>query len=665
MTAPRAGSCLDITKWRDANGIHEDNLRILECVMTRLNDMVIIAEPVKNGEPTILQVNQAFVDLMGYDNNEVMGRSLLSLQDPDEILNAQPQLHNALETSQPIRAEICNRTKQGGRLWIEIDLTPIADTTGTVRFWVAVGRDISARKMIEDRLNRSEERFRTISRLASQAFWDWDLRQEHEWWNDGLTNEFGYPVAEDGTARNIWRDNIHPEDFDHVIASVQEAIDTNANDWASRYRFRRADGRWAMVHERGAVVRNQQGQPKQLLGTMTDITEEINNEERRRNSQKLEAIGQLTGGVAHDFNNLLTVILGNSDILIESLPEGSHAQRMARMILQAAQRGEELTEQLLAFSRRQNLRPKIVDINELTQRFFPLLSRALTEDITFRISPVTAIWPTEIDPGQLEVAMLNIFVNARDAMPQGGRISIDTANVTIGRPANSKGSATDSQDIPPGDYVLLSITDTGCGMSPEVLSRAFDPFFTTKELGQGTGLGLSMVYGFVRQSCGYIRIESRIGCGTSMRLFFPRAHGVKTLPQQGRHTNQPATMGGSEQILLVEDDNMLRDHTKTALEGLGYRVVAASSGADALNYLEQGKKFDLLFSDLVMPGGISGWNLAKTARILLPDIRILLTSGHVPNKSKNMDTSTEAMLQKPYRRADLAQKIRSILDQPK
>lgn len=412
---------------------------------------------------------------------------------------------------------LCTRAHSGQRFHVRG--RPVAGG------WAVTLRDITVPKPVAMGLSpdRRDGRLCRMARLTSQAFWWRDLQEGRVWCSEDLTREFGHRVGADAAAEDVWHANIHPDDAERVQVRLREVIESDAPGWTNCYRFRRGDGRWAVLHERGAVLRDGQGRARQVLGTMTDITEEATRAEACCRAQKLEAFGKFTGGVAHDFNNLLAVIQGNSDILVEDLPEGSRSHRMAWLISQAAQRGEELTGQLLAFSRRQVLWPKVVDLKVLILHVLPLLQCVLPRDISCTLSPGAGIWQTELDPKQMEAALLGLIANARDAMPRGGCIAIDIANTAFGPSARRRAQTDLPQDIPSGEYVMLSITDTGCGMSPEVLALAFDPFFTTKEPGCGVGLGLSMVYGFVSQSGGHVRIESRPDHGTSLRLFFPRA----------------------------------------------------------------------------------------------------------------------------------------------
>jgi signal transduction histidine kinase/CheY-like chemotaxis protein len=373
-------------------------------------------------------------------------------------------------------------------------------------------------------------------------------------------------------------------------------------------------------------------------------------------SQRMEAVGQLTGGVAHDFNNLLTVILGNAETLSDSLEKDPRLRVLADMTAKAALRGAELTGRLLAFARRQPLEPRSTDINKRLADMDSLLRRTLGEQVEIEIVGSAGLWPAMVDPGQLENAILNLCINARDAMPGGGRLTIETGNVHL-----DADYAAQQGDIEPGRYVMVAVSDTGTGMDAGTLDRAFEPFFTTKEVGKGSGLGLSMVYGFVKQSTGHVRIYSEYGHGTTVKLYLPRADREDDGAEHRRDDIGVET--GNEKILLVEDDDMVREHVAGQLAALGYRVVAAQDGSAAIEALKRHDDFDLLFTDVVMPGGMSGRQLAEQAQVLRPGLPVLFTSGYTENAIVHhgrLDADVH-LLQKPYRRHDLAAKIRKVL----
>jgi signal transduction histidine kinase/ActR/RegA family two-component response regulator len=381
----------------------------------------------------------------------------------------------------------------------------------------------------------------------------------------------------------------------------------------------------------------------------------VQSERKLAQAQKMESIGHLTGGVAHDFNNLLQVILGNNDMLVEELADRPQLRAMAEMSRAAAERGAELTHRLLSFARKQPLDPKATDLNRLVVEMDALLRRTLGAQVEV-VSVLGGSWAGLLDAPQMESAILNLCLNARDAMPNGGRVTLETANAEL-----DESYRADNAELVPGDYVMVAVSDSGCGMDHETLARACEPFFTTKDVGQGSGLGLSMVYGFVQQSKGHLKIDSAPGAGTTVTLYLPRA---TTETADAAVADDAAELpGGTEKILLVEDDDMVREHVARQLRGLGYRVVSVVNAVDAVNALRQFPDIDLLFTDIVMPGGMNGRELAEQALRARPGLRVLFTSGYTENAWAERDyrDGGAPLLQKPYRRRDLAQKLRAIL----
>jgi signal transduction histidine kinase/ActR/RegA family two-component response regulator len=382
---------------------------------------------------------------------------------------------------------------------------------------------------------------------------------------------------------------------------------------------------------------------------------------RLHQSQRLEAIGQLTGGIAHDFNNLLTVVMGNAELLAEQSEANSPQRMLVEMIGNAAQRGADLTQRLLAFARKQALDPKVVDLNQLVAGLDPMLRRTLGEHIEIELIRGAGLWPALVDQGQLENALLNLCLNARDAMLSGGRLTLETANARL-----DADYAERSAEVKPGQYVMLAVSDTGKGIAAQDLPRVFEPFFTTKDKGKGTGLGLAMVYGFVKQSAGHAAIYSEPGQGTTVKLYLPRAVGDQA-PAGTEEAVQNTAAGGTESILLVEDDEAVRRYACEQLRSFGYQVMEAADGPSALAIVAQRDDIDLLFTDVVMPGGMNGRALADAARQLRPGLRVLYTSGYTENAIVHhgrLDPGA-LLLSKPYRRSELDRAIRAALAKEK
>ncbi|WP_342738988.1 ATP-binding protein [Bradyrhizobium sp. B117] len=392
---------------------------------------------------------------------------------------------------------------------------------------------------------------------------------------------------------------------------------------------------------------------------VTERTEQLRkNEEALRQSQKMEAVGQLTGGVAHDFNNLLQVIIGNLDTIKRNLPEESaRLQRAAKHAMNGAQRAATLTQRLLAFSRRQPLDPKPLDVNALVNGLSEMVHRTLSETISVETVLGAGVWRVEVDPAELEAAIINLAVNARDAMPNGGRLTIETSNAHI-----DEAYVAAHSEVVPGQYVAIAVTDTGVGMEPKTIAQAFEPFFTTKAVGKGTGLGLSQVYGFVKQSGGHVKIYSEIGQGTTVKLYLPRiaAEGLRE-----DSDSLPSPEGAQEEtILVLEDDEDVRAYSVDTLRELGYRVIEAHDGPAALRLLEREPRVDLLFTDVVLPGGLTGAQVAAQAKTLRPALKVLFTTGYARNAiihHGRLDKGVQLIV-KPFSFSELAAKVRDVLD---
>ena len=494
---------------------------------------------------------------------------------------------------------------------------------------------------------------------AGMASWDLDYRTGASRRSPRFDAVFGYDRDGPHWDRESLLAHVVEEDRDTAERAFATTVETGTLDLECR--IRRADGQVRWIAMMGQIKRDGAGLPLRVAGILMDRTDQRLTEEALRQAQKMEAIGQLTGGVAHDFNNLLTVIVGGLDMMLRKPEQVDRVKRLAEAAMGAARRGEQLTQQLLAFSRRQMLRPQTLNPNRLLIDFKPLAERAAggAVELVFDLDP--ALDPIRIDPAQFEAAVLNLIVNARDALEghdRHARIVVTSRNVHLGT------AAVADKGVPPGPYVAVSVSDTGSGIPPEVLGRIFEPFFTTKEVGKGTGLGLSQVYGFTRSAKGFAGIESEVGRGTTVSLYFPRS----TDPAGEEVGTGPAAAiplrraGDGETVLLVEDDEQVLAMAVESLEELRYRVVVARNAAEALEHLTSVERIDILFSDVVMPGGMNGSQLAVEAQRLRPGIKVLLTSGYVANLDEGQVIGGEVpVLNKPYRRDELARSLRLVL----
>ncbi|MBB4189240.1 PAS domain S-box-containing protein [Sinorhizobium terangae] len=523
----------------------------------------------------------------------------------------------------------------------------IYDQQGNPVRFVGGMTDISARKEAEDKLTQQA----ALLDLARDAIIVHDIDQRVLFWNKGAERIYGW-TAEEAVGRSL-RELLYGGDYNSNLRAYVAAV-VATGEWSGEIAQRRRDGTRITVEARCSLMRDVDGSPRSILSINSDITARLAVEEQLRQAQKLEAIGQLTGGLAHDFNNLLTVLLGNAEVLVDRLSDDKDLRRLAEMTWAAAQRGSELVHRLLAFARRQSLEPQVVDLNCLLDGLDALLRRTISQDIEIDVLQPADLWKALVDPAQLETAILNLCINARDAMPCGGRLMIETANISL-----DEHLADSNADTAPGQYVVMTISDTGTGMEPHVLARAFEPFFTTKEAGKGSGLGLSMVFGFAKQSNGHVKIHSQPGEGTTVKMYLPRA--VQADKETTSSPSRSKLPRGSETILLVDDNELVRTYAATQLANLGYKLVPASNGQQALDALRGTTDIDLLFTDVVMPGRLSGLDLAQEARIIRPNLPILFTSGYADNGQGDLGFGIH-FLRKPYRASELAVKVRLMLD---
>lgn len=629
-------------------------LHLFESAVECLTDIIVITDAglIDEPGPRIVFANKAFEQAMGYGRDEVIGLTPRILHGPRTERLELDRIRLCLEARQPIRTELINYTKSGEERWMEMDISPISDASGECTHFLSVGRDITDRKRADDEASEMKQRLETLVAKANIGILV-HRRFQPMMANSELARIFGYAEPADILALPDCR--VLLEDFD-ARSDLHDDAPLPHTDVASTVYSTtgtRTDGSLIDLEIRTFTI--PWGQERAACSMVTDVSVQRDVEARLRQAQRLDAIGQLTGGVAHDFNNLLTVILGNIDALVGKLDD-DELLPLAEMVQTAAERAAELTSRLLSFARRQPLDPRTVDVHQLLADMQGMLRRTLGEQI--RVALLAAEpWQVLVDPHQLENAVLNLCINARDAMPDGGDLTIQTINVHLDEAVDKL-----PDDVAPGDYVCIAVRDTGVGMSKNSVARAFEPFFTTKETGRGTGLGLSTVYGFVKQSRGHVTIASLPGGGTTVRMFLPRA--VEPLEPPPGRSRDPVSRGRAETILLVEDDDLVRDLAADMLMSLGYVVISASDGTGALATLKGGPGIDMMFTDIVMPGGMTGYDLATEAHRLLPELPILFSSGYsrsVPHDEESPDRDVR-LLAKPYRLHELATVVREILD---
>ena len=540
--------------------------------------------------------------------------------------------------------------------YIVANARPLRDESGTLRGAVIVFRDITAQRQAHRSLVDSEQMAQAIINTALDAFVQIDDTGTITEWSPNAEAMFGWTRAE--VVGLMAREVIVPQrrralNRKEFIQFLKEA-EAGSPGWRYEAPALTRDGSEIFVEVSIAALRRGDGY---IMNTFfRNVTARLAAEEQLIQAQKMESVGQLTGGIAHDFNNMLTVITGTIELLAEGVKDQPNLASIAKMIGEAADRGSELTANLLSFARKQRLQPATIDVNELVKEAAKLLEPTLGRQIEIQTDLSDYLWPAHVDPGQLSSALVNLAINARDAMPDGGKLTLTTNNITLDGPA---GAARGIDH--PGDYVVVEVTDTGTGIPEAIRDKIFEPFFSTKETGQGTGLGLSMVFGFAKQSGGNIEVRSELGRGTSFKIYLPRAEegGLQLSP-----ADDLQSPGGAETILCVEDDPSVRASVIAQLQSLGYNVLVASNAAEALAIADAGAEFDLLFTDIVMPGKLNGRQLAEVMALQRPSLRVLFTSGYTYDAlTRHGQVSSDIrLLVKPYRRAELARMLRLCLD---
>ncbi len=541
------------------------------------------------------------------------------------------------------------------RAWSPAEIDALRAAAGTLGAAVQ-------RERAEQGLQKANDDFQTVAAAIKCAIYEWDIAADEIRWTEGITAAFGYPLDGVGTFYDWWLGRVHPEDRERIDTLVRAAV-AGGSDYVGEYRFRAKDGSYRHVWDSTTTVRDELGRPHRMLGGMLDVTElrraeeaQRHLEEQLRQSQKMEAVGRLAGGIAHDFNNLLTVINGYGALAAEQLAGGGDARAELEEVQRAGQRVAELTRQLLAFSRQQVLQPVVLDLNAVVCEMERLLERVIGEDVELVTSLDPGLARVKADRGQIEQVIVNLAVNARDAMPEGGRLTIETANAELDESTLRRRS-----DVPAGRYVALTVTDTGVGMYPETRARAFDPFFTTKETGKGTGLGLATVHGIVEQSGGRVLVESEPGRGSSFRVFLPGT--VEGVEHSVAREDGGGWLGGSETILLAEDEPAVRTLVREILERLGYRVIVAENGAKALEQAVTAGRIDLLVTDVVMPA-VGGPELSERLLAERPGLSVLFMSGYAQQAVSDRAALPpgHGFLPKPFSPSDLEQRVRALLD---
>ncbi len=766
----------------------------------------------KDRQGRLLIGNHGTTELIGLPPDQYVGRTDAELlNDPAQAAAVMAADERIMASGHSEQLEEAVSFPDGRRAhWLSTK-APLRDADGNVVGLIGTSLDITARKDAEARHQEIEERYRLAARATNDAIWDWRMADGQVIWNEALATLFGHTTME--TDAQWWLNHIHPDDRARIDADIHQVIEGDGTTWSGEYRFRRDDGSYASVLDRGAVLRGADGEPLRMIGAMLDLTarksaeaalaeseerlrfatdagdmgfwdvdlvndlliwpprtkamfgisadvevhmqdfldglhpldreatlaafaaaadpaqravydveyrtvgkedgvvrwvaatgrghfegercvrvvgvaievtarkqaearlQELNEhlesrvaeevaertrvEDALRQSQKMEAVGQLTGGIAHDFNNMLAAVIGPLDLLAMRLGESDPlVTRYIDMAIDGANRAAQLTQRLLAFSRQQPLQPVPVDANRLVAGMADLFAHSLGASIRLETSLAPDLWLTFADANQLENVILNLAVNARDAMPGGGRLAVETCNCTV-----DAASTETHPGVPRGEYVLVAVSDTGAGMSAEVIAKAFDPFFTTKQVGQGTGLGLSQVYGFVKQSAGHVKLCSAVDEGTTVKVYLPRLLAEAPIAEAPVVNGSPLPNGGRELVLVVEDEPAVRQFSVEALTALGYDVLSAEGAAPALALLDGHPDIALLFTDVVMPE-VNGRELADEALRRRPDLKVLFTTGYSRNALERdgvIDPGVQ-VIGKPFSVETLASRVRAVLE---
>ena len=636
----------------------EAKLREIETRFLSLVQNAPFVTYVKDTEGRYLFYNRESERVFRMGIKQYFGKTIRDIYDPTYAAAIDAMDRKVVATGEPV-LEVVRMPEGVEYEWALLVKFPIRDDTGKIIGIGGFDIDRTKEKLAELALadsealrQRSEQRFRHVFDLVQEGIWI-HVDGKIAFANPAAARLFGARSPDELIGQNVFA-FIHPDDRERALERTRQVKDKLKALPLTEMRLLGLDGK-VRIGELQAVPFLQDGLIH-VISSGRDVTAQREAESRLHQVQKMDAVGQLTGGVAHDFNNLLTVVIGALDLDLNRLPE--EVRPSIQQALRAAERGAALTHRLLAFSRQQTLMARSVDFNRLITDMGDLLRRALGEHIEVELKLAGDLWPALADSGQVENSVLNLAINARDAMPDGGKLTIETSNAHL-----DEDYAAHNSELLPGDYVMMAVTDTGTGMSKDVLAHVFEPFFTTKEVGKGTGLGLSMIYGFAKQSGGHVKIYSEVGHGTTVRLYLPRLVSAAAVTSPAAPA--PTTgKGGGETILVVEDNPDVRRLVLRQLRDLGYAVIEAANGPQALKILEDGAAIDLLFTDVVMPGGMTGRQLAEAAKNRRPNLKTLFTSGYTEDsilRLGKLDPGVR-LLSKPYRKHELATRVREALD---
>ncbi len=606
--------------------------------------MVLALRP----DMTVEFCNEAYARFVGMKVQELAGQNLLSLFPVFAQTKSLAAYREVLKTGHPARVE--------GWLGKRCMLAHVHAAPWGL---IALADDITAYKQAIEAAaagpqgqsaRLEEERYRLVLESTRDVIWEWDVPGGRARYAGPLRELLAWPEGGEEPSFSEVQRRIHPEDRDRYMAAQREHFDKGL-PYADTFRVERCDGSWVWLEARGQAICDAQGMPWRVIGSLRDITESRRLQEQLLQAQKMESIGRLAGGIAHDFNNLLTTIMGYTEMVLGRLPETSREHEELEVVRKASRRAAELTRQMLGFARKQMTQPRVLSLNDVIRGMEQMLR--LGEEIDTSFVLAKDLWRVSMDPNQFEQILMNLVVNARDAMPSGGRLTIETANCVL-----DEAYVRTRRDVKPGEYVVVTVTDTGVGIARELQEKFFEPFFTTKEVGKGTGLGLATCFGIVKQNSGHIAVYSEPGHGAAFKVYLPRCAQT---PLQGPAAGLESLPTGHERVLLVEDEPTVREIAVLQLRKLGYDVLAARDGLEALALaMAEENRFDLVLTDMVMPR-MGGRELAENLRQARPDVRVLYMSGYTEN-GVFQGGAGGLFLQKPFSLGELARKVRAALD---
>ncbi|MBN9663763.1 MAG: PAS domain S-box protein [Acidobacteria bacterium] len=660
-----AGATTGIVIWRNQQALHYEQqlesaraLRSATDMLHAIVDSAPTAIMTLNPERVVTSWNRAAERVFGWSAEEVVGRQLPIVPAAHDSL-FKMQFQQVLGGETVERREVYRKRKDGVEIPLELTAAPLRSADGSTPGAVALMLDLSAQKLAEGSLQEIKDRWQFALEGAEEGVWDWNVESGKVYYSRRWKEILGYQEHEISDSVEEWTGRIHPDDAAANMEAVERHFRRETPAYQFEYRARRKDGKYAWLAGRGKViVWSDDGRPLRFVGTKVDMTHRKELEERLRQAQKMESVGRLAGGVAHDFNNHLTVIEGYSEMLLSQLPEGSPYLAYVTEIRNAGQRAGLLTRQLLTFSRQQLPDTRPLNLNDVIRDLEKMLRRLIRSDIEFTTVLAPELQTVRADATQIQQMLMNLVVNARDAMQDGGKLIIESSNVVL-----TEAYSSGQQPVRPGEYVLLTVSDTGCGMDEETMRQIFEPFFTTKPSGEGTGLGLCTVFSIVQQLGGWIWPYSEPGKGSTFKVYLP----VDGRPgEKDERPAKPAQVAGTETILIAEDHDQVRGFSESVLRALGYEVLTARDGEEALKVaLEHTGPLHLLLTDVAMPR-MNGRDLARNLSERKPGLKVLFISGYTANVMAQQDMVEAGLefLPKPFTPDQLGDKVRSILGPP-